>query len=280
MKTKSKRQVFNQIKKKICNLDSYTDGEEILIVKEVLNLSNIDLLKKEVYTDKELRKINRVVTRRLKDMPLNKILKKQNFYGYDFFINSRVLAPRKETELLVEMALKDCKKNCSILDLCCGSGCIGLSIAKNLKEYKKIVLSDISFRALSVARKNKRKLNINGFVYLKRSDLFQGLKKFGKFDIIVCNPPYISSSDCENLSKSVKNYDPIISLDGGKQGLDFYEKIATNLDEYLQINGRLFLEIGYNQKQSVQKIFEEKGYKTKCFKDYSNCDRIVIVERG
>jgi len=279
-KMKEKKLVIRNILNELKSLDDYSYGEEELLCMMTLKISREELFKKEKFSQKECDKIEKVLSRRLKNEPLNKIFKSQNFFGQDFFINNYVLAPRVETEILTEMALNEITFNgARVLDLCCGSGCIGLSLAKFSKKQIEVVLSDVDDNTLRVARKN-RKLIGQGEVKIVKSDLFEGLKNFEKFDIITCNPPYIKSEDIKTLSKGVKNFDPRLALDGGKDGLEFYKKIAEKAGDFLKQNGKMFLEIGFDEKVAVQEIFEKKGFVTKCFKDYSGLDRVVEIKRG
>jgi len=277
---KDKKEILREVKNAMKVLDDYSGGEEELLCMMTLNLSREKFFIKEKFNQKEYDKIKKVLNERLKNKPLNKIFKKQTFFGIDFFINNNVLAPRVETEILAEMVLKEINKGTKrVLDLCCGSGCIGLTLSIKTLNKVEFVLSDISEKALYVARKNRKLLNQNA-VRIVKSDLFSGLKKDKKFDIIVCNPPYIKSKDIETLSKGVKNFDPHIALDGGKSGLEFYEKIAQNVTNFLTEKGKIFLEIGFDEKEDVQNIFNKNGFITKCYKDFSGQDRVVEIKRG
>ena len=277
---KDKKEILREVKNAMKVLDDYSGGEEELLCMMTLNLSREKFFIKEKFNQKEYDKIKKVLNERLKNKPLNKIFKKQTFFGIDFFINNNVLAPRVETEILAEMVLKEINKGTKrVLDLCCGSGCIGLTLSIKILNKVEFVLSDISEKALYVARKNRKLLNQNA-VRIVKSDLFRGLKKDKKFDIIVCNPPYIKSKDIETLSKGVKNFDPHIALDGGKSGLEFYEKIAQNVTNFLTEKGKIFLEIGFDEKEDVQNIFNKNGFITKCYKDFSGQDRVVEIKRG
>ena len=263
------------------------DREEVnMLFCEALNLSLSELILKKNITEKEQVEINRAIAKRLKGIPIQKIFKKAYFYGNTFFVNNNVLCPRPETELLVEEVLENIKfaknnekitknkqktsKKLKILDLCTGSGCIAISIKKNSNE--DIFASDISKKALYVARKNAK--NSDAKIRFLESDLFEKINQ--KFDIIVSNPPYIKSSDIQNLDTEVKNYDPILALDGGEDGLVFYKKIASQAKTYLNKNGTIILEVGYNQASDVKFLFEQNGFDCEIKKDYNNIERIVV----
>ena len=218
--------------------------------------------------------------------PIQYIIEKQEFYGRDFFVNKNVLIPQPDTEILVEEVLEIIKKDYNgksvkILDLCTGSGAIAISIKKEIKEMYKncgklseIWASDISKEALEVAKINSEKNKAE--ITLIQSDLFENITE--KFDIIVSNPPYIESDVIETLPEEVKN-EPKLALDGGQDGLDFYRKIAETARMFLNEEGTISVEIGYNQKDEVIKIFKENNYKEiYCKKDFGGNDRIVIAK--
>ena len=209
-----------------------------------------------------------IETRIKKNKPIDKILKTKSFYGREFFVNDKVLSPRPETELLVEEVKKNVEilrsaqndKDIKILDLCCGSGCIGVCLEAH-------IFADISKKALKVAKKNGAKNVVQGF-------LFQNIKE--KFDIIVSNPPYISEKEFENLDPEVKNYDLKISLVAKDNGYQLIEAIIKQAPAYLEDGGMLFLEIGHLQGGLTVKFMEENGYKDVIVKqDYNGQDRIV-----
>lgn len=225
---------------------------------------------------KQYQKIQRALKKRLIHMPISKIFHNVNFYGRDFFVNNNVLSPRNETEILTEQAIKllQNKPNLTVLDLCCGSGAIGITVKKEM-PLSQVTCLDISPKALYVTRKNAKKLD--AMVKIIKSDMFNALKQKQKYDIIISNPPYIKSDELNNLDLEVKNFDPIISLDGKKSGLEFYEQIAEQANKYLIPGGFLILEVGYNQAKIVKKMLETKFSDVKIIKDYNNIERVVIA---
>lgn len=209
-------------------------------------------------------------------VPLQHITHSQEFMKMDFYVDENVLIPRPDTEILVEEVIKIAQKieNPKILDLCTGSGAIAISIAKNVPNAKVYAI-DISDAALSIARKNAKKLEAK--VKFIKSNLFNKLDKI-KFDIIVSNPPYIKRKDINFLSKEVQK-EPEIALDGGIDGLDFYRKITEKAIEYLKLGSYLCYEIGYDQKDEVMSIIDNnKNYGgTYCKKDLCDNDRIIVT---
>ena len=209
--------------------------------------------------------------------PIQYITNKKEFMGLDFFVNESVLIPRNDTEILVEESLNIIKKHNmhEILDLCTGSGAIAVSIAKNI-ENAKIIATDISEEALKIAKKNAIQNNVFEKVKFQKSNMFEKINS--KFDIIVSNPPYIETKTIKELSEEVQK-EPYIALNGGQDGLNFYKIIAENAKMFLNKNGYLALEIGYNQKESVIEILKNYEYKniyTK--KDLEGNDRVIVCK--
>lgn len=206
--------------------------------------------------------------------PLQYITHNQNFMGINFYVNENVLIPQPDTETLVIKALEIIKQNIHenyrILDLCTGSGAIAVSIAHELKTNNdaKIYASDISKKALDVAKKNDK----NNEIKYIQSDMFENIQ--GEFDMIVSNPPYIREDVIHTLSKDVQN-EPHIALSGGQDGLKFYKIIRDNIDKYLKKGGYLLMEIGYDQKQELLQLFED----SQCVQDLSGNDRVIIWKR-
>lgn len=221
--------------------------------------------------DQQERHYNDVIRKRAGRYPLQYITEKQEFMGYSFYVNENVLIPRQDTECLVEEVLKYKDKISSILDLCTGSGCIGISIEK--MSGMKVSLADISKKALEVAKINGQNLNSN--VTLVESDLFENISE--KFDAIVSNPPYIKSSVIPGLMDEVKKYEPMLALDGKEDGLYFYRKIIREGKEHLNPGGMLFFEIGHDQKKEVMECMEKEGFvEVYGVQDLAGLDRIVV----
>lgn len=192
------------------------------------------------------------------------------FYGRTFEVNNSVLIPRQETELVTEQLVKRLNKKSVVLDLCCGSGIIGITAA--LETGAAVTLADVSDEALKVAKYNAKRNKAK--VDIIKSNMFSNL--CGRCNAIVCNPPYIETDVIETLDDSVKNYEPHIALDGGKDGLDFYRVLADKAPRHLTKNGLLVLEIGYNQGETVKNLFADK-FDVEVMKDYGGNGRIVIA---
>ena len=205
--------------------------------------------------------------------PIQYIIKKAEFYGLDFFVTKDVLIPQPDTEILVEEIIENYSSKKEILDLCTGSGAIAISLKKNLVN-SKVFASDISKKALTVAKKNAVK-NEADIIFIE-SDLFENIYK--KFDLIVSNPPYIEREFLKKLPIEVK-HEPVLALDGGKDGLDFYRRIAKEAKQHLKNEGVLALEIGFDQREAVTKLLYQEDYKeVYCKKDFGGNDRIVVAK--
>lgn len=277
----SVKNTIKQISSLLKSLPDYTAGEEKKLVCKSLNLSLKDLVLLKEFSPNQLKILKRVTKKRLMGKPLNKILKRADFFLDEFYINNHVLAPRKETEIVVEQVLEvvnSSKNSLEILDLCCGSGAIGLSVLKHAKNKVNLTLVDKSAKALKIAKKNAKLLKVFDAKFIK-SNMFSHLKKHKRFDIIACNPPYICSRELSSLQVGVKNFDPKIALDGGKDGLKFYKVIAENSQNFLNSQGVLILEIGYNQASDVSNLLAQNKFTSiKVLKDYSGNDRVVIAK--
>ena len=223
----------------------------------------------------------RVVKRLIKGEPLQYIVGKQEFMKLNFLVNRDVLIPRQDTEILVQEVIDIAQKiqNPVILDLCTGSGAIAISLAKYINN-SKIYASDISKDAIKVARQNAKLNGVLNNIDFIESNLFDKIKDL-KFDMIVSNPPYIRTDVIDTLNNDVKN-EPRIALDGGKDGLNFYRKISENAYKFLNRQGYLCLEIGYDQKIDVINILKKQGkyVETYCKKDLCQNDRVIVTRIG
>lgn len=225
----------------------------------------------------EYEKFVRLKERRIEGEPLQYILGEQYFMGLRFLVNNNVLIPRADTEILVYKVLEvlNNKSGTKILDMCTGSGCIAISLAKSMNDIK-VCASDISAHAIMLARENAKINDVDVEFYT--SNLFEKIPE-QKFDIIVSNPPYISENEMKELAKDVL-MEPKLALDGGEDGLKFYREISKEAIKYLSDDGILVFEIGYNQAKAVTNILKELSYKDiELIKDYSNNDRVLIAKR-
>lgn len=232
-------------------------------------LENREEMKKE-----EIKRLEELEAFRCERIPLQQITGYQYFYGRRFSVNEHVLIPRQDTECLVEETLKKVKSGDRVLDLCTGSGCIAVTIAKEKKVT--VVGTDISAQALEIARKNAEDLDAE--VQFVQGDLFEAVE--GEFDCIVSNPPYIPAGEIEHLMPEVRDHEPISALDGSEDGLFFYRKIAQQAPEFLKPGGWLFFEIGYDQGITVPEIMQQAGFKKiEVKKDLAGHDRVVLGQR-
>ena len=222
-----------------------------------------------------------MIERRSAGEPLQYITGEQYFLGHRFSVDSSVLIIRPETEILAEKAISYLFSNkgaSDVLDLCTGSGVLAVSIAKACPDVR-ITASDISAGALSVAMKNARSLDVCDRIDFIQSDLFKEIKNnyAGKeFDLIVTNPPYIRSGDIDSLQKEIREYEPVLALDGGIDGLDFYRAIASEAGGFMRPNACILAEVGHDQAADVLAIFRGSGFKNlKVYKDLSGFDRII-----
>jgi release factor glutamine methyltransferase len=218
--------------------------------------------------------------------PVAYLVGRCEFYSLEIRVNRSCLIPRPETELLVERAIDRLRlrpKPAAVLDLCTGSGCIAIAIAKNVPECS-VTATDVSDEALSAADENVRTHGLTERVQLLCGDLFDplidGLDRTS-FDMIVSNPPYVSSAEMEVLDRNVKDYEPVRALHGGADGLDVYRRIVEKIETFLKADGVLLLEIGYAQGPAARALLEGTGIfeKIAVEKDRSNNDRIVIAQR-
>lgn len=244
--------------------------------------STLILRMAEEVTEKQAQRLHAYVTERMTHKPCQYILGTQEFMGYEFATAEEVLIPRPETELLVEEACRiaenwkdtpDGRKR-RVLDLCCGSGCIGISFSKLRHGRNLVELADISDAAIALTKKNRERLQADCAVI--QTDLFMQIE--GKYDMIVSNPPYIRTDEIPKLMAEVRDFEPHLALDGKADGLYFYDKIIREAREYLYEDGYILFEIGQDQLDAVRGLLVENGYTDiKGIKDYAGLDRIVTA---
>ena len=222
-------------------------------------------------TEEEETQFRIFIERRSTHEPLQQITGWQEFMGLRFSVTEDVLVPRQDTETLVEEVMRYLRDGMEILDVCTGSGCILLSLLRYSNGCRGVGC-DISKKALAVAAQNAKELGISAqFI---QSDLFESIE--GRFEYIVSNPPYIRKDMIPTLMEEVRDHEPLIALDGGEDGLDFYRKITREATEHLYSGGMLFFEIGYDQGEAVKLLMEEEGYEeVTVSQDLAGLDRVV-----
>ena len=231
-------------------------------------------------TEEDEQKYFQLINKHIKDdTPLSHLVGFEYFYDRKFKITSDVLSPRMETEELVYKVIDYIRKNnltnIKILDLCTGSGIIGITLKKELEEFDvKILASDISSRALTVAKENASSLEAD--ISFVESDLFSNIQD--KFDIIVSNPPYIANDDKKTIKENVLNYDPHLALFADEEGMYFYRNIIEKSRPYLNEKGIMFFEIGYDQKEKIITLGENNKFETVVYKDINGRDRIAVLK--
>ena len=274
--------------------DAEIDAKELYCYMRGMDRTALMLRWQEVMQDNQCEAYFNLIERRASRVPLQHITGRQEFMGLPFEVNEKVLIPRQDTETMVEDALElmekgtlrgqeytdGLKRGGDILDLCCGSGAIGISIAK-LAKGAHVTCSDLSKDALEVADRNAR-LNDCKSVKFTESDMFAAFcGRLGKkkFNLIISNPPYIPPSVIEGLEPEVRDHEPMMALDGGADGLDFYRIIAQHAPEHLKKCGVLMLEIGFDQKDAVKGLLQETGRFEKIIglTDLTGKDRIVCA---
>jgi len=259
-------------------------NEAELVLTHVLNCNRLSLyLNKDINLDRDKsEKLSLILKRRILGEPVQYILGETEFMGLKFKVDKRVLIPRPETEILVEASIRQLTQmgiaSPKILDLCTGSGCIAVSIAKNINR-SDIWASDISASALRLAKENAVLNNVE--IKFIQGDLFEarGFKN-QKFDLIISNPPYVSTEEFNSLAKEIF-FEPELALKAGIDGLDFYRRIISQAAVYLNDNGWLILEVGANQAYFVKQLLEKEGFEqVALIKDYNNIERITMAKKG
>ena len=267
--------IASQAKLRECGIsDPIRDARLLLADCLELRTQNLNLLNDSYISEIKISKFWRMVKERCKRKPVSKILGYRSFWGRDFEINENVLDPRGDTETLIELIL-DCKFE-NMLELGTGSGAIAITILAERPEVT-CVATDISEYALKTASTNSKRHGVERRLKLLHSNWFEKIS--GSFDVIVSNPPYISSEEYAQLSAEVVKYDPKISLTLGGDGLEAYREILSRALEKLSKNGHIFLEIGYTQANAVGHLFREAGFQQiKVHKDLGARDRVISAK--
>jgi len=273
----SKKDVFYLINK-YSSVISRVEAE--ILLEFLFNCEKLDLYVKDFIVNKTIEELyDLLARRRLSGEPVQYITGRAEFMGLDFVVTKDVLIPRPETEILVNEILGAQLIAPKILDLCTGSGNIAVSLAK-LMPHAEIIAADISENALKIAEKNAALHQASAGIKFCKGNLFNALMfaKNPKFDIIVCNPPYIKDADFPYLQKEVR-LEPEIALNGGKDGLDFYRAIAKESRRYLKKGGSILLEIGFGQREAVEEIFLSYNIFDiyRVIRDFSGIERAIWI---
>jgi release factor glutamine methyltransferase len=259
-----------------------------LLISHILQMKRIELYTQfnKSVTTYQLDQLHDLIKRAGQNEPVAYLIGKTEFYSLEINVTPDCMIPRPETELLVERAIEFLRTRTGtqfVCDVCTGSGCVAVAIGKN-HPNARIIATDISDAALKVAATNIKKHQLESRITLLAGDLFDPLVPqidSEKFDLIVCNPPYVSASEFEALDKNVKDYEPKLSLFAGTDGLDIHRRIIENADPFLKLDAALMLEIGYTQGQAVGQLLEQtKAFgEIKIEKDFQNNDRIAFARK-
>lgn len=257
-----------------------------LLLSHVLGLKRIELYTQynKPVPQEQLDQLRGLVKRAGLHEPVAYLVGRTEFYSIEFEVTPDCLIPRPETELLVQRAIEILRQRGGlqfVCDLCTGCGIIAVAIARNVPDAK-VIATDISAAALAMATKNIEKHKLQERIELRQGDLFEPLiPPLDQFDVIACNPPYVSAAEYETLDKNVKDYEPRIALYAGEGGLDAYRRITEKVSQFLKPDGILLLEIGYLQGPSVRELLEQTGgfASIQIEKDLQKHDRIVIARR-
>lgn len=261
-----------------------------LLLAHVLALPRIKLYTdyERVLAEKDLSAFRELVSRAVEQEPIAYLTGHAHFFNLEFEVNREVLIPRPDTETLVENVLQLARHQPGleaprVLDLCTGSGCIALAIAKHSKSAT-LVATDLSLAAVEIARRNAERLDLSDRVVVEQGDLFEPVAKLvdpRPFDLIVSNPPYIPTGQIETLDRSVREYEPTFALDGGLDGLVIHRRILTDAPRRLNSGGHIFLEIAFDQGDLAMRIAEEHDAFTnaRLLKDFGGRDRVLALKK-
>ena len=258
-------------------IDSALLDSEILLSKVIKKDRKFIFLNLEKELDQsDHESFKDLIIKRSKGKPVSYLTGIKSFWNYEFKVNEKVLIPRPDTETIIEQVLDiyKNKNNLNFLEIGIGSGCIALSILKEKKSFSATGI-DLSRDCIEICRYNANKLGVCNRIKLMKSDVDN--LNFRKYDLVISNPPYIKKFDLKKLNKEVKNYEPKLALDGGLEGLSVIRKVIKKSAELIKTNGKLILEIGYDQKASVKKMLNENNfYINKVIKDLAKNDRCIV----
>lgn len=259
--------------KKLFAENGIDESDAEWIYSLTLGIPRSELSQERIVSPAESKKIASIVAERLTGRPLWYIIGDVDFCGCKIKVDERVLIPRPETEELAEIAIKAVEEGDKVLDMCTGSGCLAIAIAKGCAGKNiSVTAADVSDAALMLAKENA---NLNSaVVHFVQTDLFENIR--GRFNLIVCNPPYIRTEEVAALAREVKDFEPRIALDGGEDGLDFYRRLAKDINRYVARGGMLILEVGEDQAADVLRIFEKRDYAI-VVKDMEGKDRFLKI---
>ena len=259
--------------KKLFAENGIDESDAEWIYSLTLGIPRSELSQERIVSPAESKKIASIVAERLTGRPLWYIIGDVDFCGCKIKVDERVLIPRPETEELAEIAIKAVEEGDKVLDMCTGSGCLAIAIAKGCAGKNiSVTAADVSDAALMLAKENA---NLNSaVVHFVQTDLFENIR--GRFNLIVCNPPYIRTEEVAALAREVKDFEPRIALDGGEDGLDFYRRLAKDINRYVARGGMLILEVGEDQAADVLRIFEKRDYAI-VVKDLEGKDRFLKI---
>ena len=267
--------IANNVLKNNCN--SYQLDSELLLSKIFeKDRKFIILNSNEELSEEKFEQFNNLVKKRSKGEPIAYLLNKKDFWKYEFYVDKGILIPRPDSEIIIEQILRitDHKKNLRILDIGVGSGCLLLSVLKERKNFYGVGI-DISKKCIDISNINASRLDISKRVKFFKSDVDNF--RFGKYDLIISNPPYIKKLDFNNLKKDVINFEPRLALYGGLDGTSEIRKVINKSSELIKKNGKFILEIAYDQKNKIIKLLRDKGfYINKVLKDLAGNDRCIV----
>ena len=268
--------IANHILKSNCNNSFQLDSE--LLMSKIFEKDRkfIILNSNKELSEEKFEQFNNLVKKRSKGEPIAYLLNKKDFWKYEFYVDKGILIPRPDSEIIIEQILKitDLKKNLRILDIGVGSGCLLLSVLKERKNFHGVGI-DISKKCIDSSKINASRLEISRRVKFFKSDVDNF--RFGKYDLIISNPPYIKNLDLKYLDKDVIKFEPKLALDGGLDGISEIRKVIKKSSELIKYGGKLILEIAYNQTREVKKLLKKNGFYTNSVvKDLARNDRCII----